>query len=137
MGHTFQLQLQTYGKKQKHMTHFGIKVKGPPPDIKGKTPFTLFSGFTLVTPVFTHNTPARRRYSPNDCWMCRTGELNWKSNQDGHVKRQVLFQNITPIQQSSTKSNIPWPTLGPFRDINSIYLLTGHQNGNEPTHKKE
>ena len=40
-------------------------VKGPPPDLKGKTPFTPFSGFTLGTPVFTHYTPARQGYSSN------------------------------------------------------------------------
>ena len=38
------------------------KVKGPPPDLKGKIPFTPYSGFTLGTPVFTHYTSARWRY---------------------------------------------------------------------------
>ena len=39
-------------------------VKGPPPNLKGKTPFTPYSGFTLGTIVYTHYTTARQRYSP-------------------------------------------------------------------------
>ena len=38
---------------------------GPPPDLKGKNPFTPYSGFTLGTSVFTHYTTARQRYSPS------------------------------------------------------------------------
>ena len=41
------------------------------------------------TPVFTHYTSARWRYSPNYCRMCRTRELNQKSNQDGYEKKSL------------------------------------------------
>ena len=37
-------------------------VKGPHPDIKGKHPFTLYSGFITGTLVFTHYTPAGQGY---------------------------------------------------------------------------
>ena len=39
---------------------------GTPPDLKGKHPFTSYSGFTPGTPIFTHYTSARWRYAPND-----------------------------------------------------------------------
>ena len=37
---------------------------GTPPDLKGKHPFTPYSGFTPGTLVFTHYTSARQRYAP-------------------------------------------------------------------------
>ena len=49
-------------KKQEHMSLWDT-VKGPSPDLKGKTPFTPYNGFTLGTPVFTHYTPARQGHS--------------------------------------------------------------------------
>ena len=42
-----------------------VPRKEPPPDLKGKTPFTPYSGFTPGTPVFTHYAPARQGYSPS------------------------------------------------------------------------
>ena len=51
--------IQNYHKGQnKNIHHCGIIVKGPRPDLKGKPPFTHYSGFTLGTPVFTHYTSA-------------------------------------------------------------------------------
>ena len=38
---------------------------GTPPDLKGKHPFTPYSGFTPDTPVLTHYTSARWRYAPH------------------------------------------------------------------------
>ena len=34
--------------------------------LRGKIPFTPYSGFTSSTLVFTHYTSARRRYSPKE-----------------------------------------------------------------------
>ena len=61
-------------------------VKGSPPDLKGKTPFTPYSGFTSGTLVFTHYTSARQRYSPTLNGDSGSWELHWKSNRDGCKK---------------------------------------------------
>ena len=67
------VKMRIYGKKQNYMALWDT-VKGPPPDIKGKHPFTPYSGFTPYngftpgTPVFTFYTPARQGYYPPPPW---------------------------------------------------------------------
>ena len=57
------LTFRPYGKKQKYLSLWDT-VKGSPPDLKGKHPYTPSSGFTPGAPVFTHYTPARQWYYP-------------------------------------------------------------------------
>ena len=43
------------------------------------------------TLVFTHYTSARRRYSPNEGWMCEAREFNQKRHRDGLKKTTILL----------------------------------------------
>ena len=63
-------------------------VNGPPPDLKGKIPFTPYSGFTPGIPVFTHHASARRRYSPQGMVIAEYYQYLLKSNRHGYLKRK-------------------------------------------------
>ena len=60
MCHTLSVKIKNKIKSE----HCGKTVMGTPPDLKGKHPFTPYSGFTPGTPVSTHHTSARQRYAP-------------------------------------------------------------------------
>ena len=75
----------------KERNHSWPKVKTP---FTPYSVFTPYSGFTPGTPVFTHYTSARQRYSPVGWWMCRTEELNWESNQ---IKFVTISMKISKI----------------------------------------
>ena len=64
-------------------------VKGPPPDLKGKTSFTPYSGFTLGTPVFTHYPTAGQGIAP-------CGTEYWQYHLKGKQDEKKVF-----IQHSS------------------------------------
>ena len=66
---------------------------GTPLDLKGKHPFTPYSGFFLGTQVFTHYNSTRRRYGPND-FGSNKQQKNLKRNRDGYLKKN-LIQFIT------------------------------------------
>ena len=66
-SHTQHLPSIMYSSSSQHKfptKYCWIKVKGPLLTLREKIPFNPYSGFT---PVFTHYTSAKQRYSPNEC----------------------------------------------------------------------
>ena len=56
--------------------HQTIYMKQETPlDLKGKHPFAPYSGFTLVTQVFTHYTSARQRYAPHEMAVTNNNKI--------------------------------------------------------------
>ena len=70
-NHTLVL-LRKFTSSKKQTTLWDHDKRTPLLTLRGKRPFAPYSGFTPGTPVFTHYTSARQRYSPMEWWQRRS-----------------------------------------------------------------